>query len=455
MLELAVLGGGPAGTGPLIWAAQNGMLPAWLDRGIAVVERTAGMGGSLGQYLVNADSLGASFLGCLDAPAARDLLASASEAPATLLLQEYRDRYPPLRLVSEFEHCLGRALADVIGAHPGGSFLPHTTVHALHINRDGSITVQVAAGESLRARSVIIGLGGRQEQEDALARELLPDLRLRDIDRTKMVFSGHLLTEAGLARAGAILGAAGRAKTMVIGGSHSAFSAVWALLRVLHDPPFGPGDINVLCRREPKIYYPTRMAAATDGYAFAERDVCPATQRVHRFGGLRNDGREIWRRLSGRPGAPPEPRARMIRLYDPSLSPERLRRLLDEAALIVPALGYRFSTVPVHDAAGRRVPLMAEAGMPAVDRDCRILTTEGVALPNVFGIGLASNYRPWGELAAEPGLDRQQNSLWLYQNALGRLIYEAVRRHSDRSSPPRQAHRRDYPRLMASKVRRA
>jgi hypothetical protein len=215
--------------------------------------RTAEMGGSLGRYLVNADSMGTSFLGCLDPPPARDLLASAAEAPATRLLQEYRDSYPPLRLVAEFEHCLGRALADVISSHPGGSFLPHTTVDALYINRDESITVQVTPGERLRARAVVIGLGGRQEKEETLARELLPGLRLCDIDQTKMVFSGHLLTEAGLARAGAILASVNCAKTMIIGGSHSAFSAIWALLQAVPNPRFGSRDVTLLCRREPKI----------------------------------------------------------------------------------------------------------------------------------------------------------------------------------------------------------
>jgi hypothetical protein len=437
MLDLAILGGGPAGMGPLVWAARNGILQDWLDGGVAVVERTAEMGGSLGQYLVNADSLGRSFLECLDPPPARALLASACDAPATRLLQEYRHAYPPLRLVADFEHGLGRTLGHVISAHPGGSFLPHTTVDALHINRDGSITVQLTPRGSLRARAVVIGLGGREERGAVFARDLLPGVRLADIDETKIVFSGDLLTEAGLARARAILVRADGAKTIIVGGSHSAFSAAWALLQVLPNPPFGAGDITLLCRREPKVFYPSRAAAGADGYAFAELDVCPLTQRVHRLGGLRNDGREIWRRLSGRPGAPPEPRAAVMLLSDPSLSPERLRRVLDEAALIVPALGYRLCTLPVYDAAGRRLRLMAEGGMPAVDRECRILLAEGGMLPNVFGIGLGSNYHPWGETAGESGFDGQQNSLWLYQNGLGRLIYEGARRQSTKSSLPR------------------
>jgi hypothetical protein len=426
MLELAILGGGPAGTGPLIWAAQYGVLHSWLDGGVAIVERTAEMGGSLGQYLINADSMGTSFLECLDPSPARVLLAAAYEAPVTRLLQEYRHGYPPLRLVAEFERCLGHALADVINSHPGGSFLPHTTVEALHVNSDGSITVKMAGG-SLCARSVVVGLGGLQDPRELLSREVLPGVSLSDVDQSKIILSDRLLTEPGLARAGAVLAGAGCARTIILGGSHSAFSAAWALLQVLPNAPFGPRDIVLFCRREPRVFYPTRAAARVDGYAFSEDDVCPMTERVHRLSGLRNDGRELWRRLRGRPGAPPEPRAEITLLSDPLLSPERLRRLLDEAALVVPALGYRFCTVPVYDAAGHRIELAADEGLPAVDRDCRILLTGGGALPNVFGTGLGSNYRPWGDMAGEPGFEGQQNSLWLYQNRLGRLIYEGAR----------------------------
>ena len=36
MLSSIIIGGGPGGLGPLIWAAQHGLLPDWLDRGVAV-----------------------------------------------------------------------------------------------------------------------------------------------------------------------------------------------------------------------------------------------------------------------------------------------------------------------------------------------------------------------------------------------------------------------------------
>jgi hypothetical protein len=58
----------------------------------------------------------------------------------------------------------------------------------------------------------------------------------------------------------------------------------------------------------------------------------------------------------------------------------------------------------------------------------------GGALPNVFAVGLGSNYQPWGKMAGEPSFDGQQNSLWLYQNGLGQLIYQGVATWLERST---------------------
>src|SRR5260221_8847142 len=73
MFESLILGAGPGGMGPLIWAAQNGTLASWLEEGVGILDRGASMGGTLGRYVINSDSFGAAYLECLDAPAAREL----------------------------------------------------------------------------------------------------------------------------------------------------------------------------------------------------------------------------------------------------------------------------------------------------------------------------------------------------------------------------------------------
>jgi hypothetical protein len=445
MYGLAILGGGPAGTGPLVWAARNGKLRGLMEAGIAVVERTGAIGGTLGSYVVNADSLSTSFIECLESPSAQELLASACKTGAARWLRDHRFEYPTLRLVSEFQSNIGTALESLIRAHRACAFLPNTTAESLHLNGDGTVTIRCAGGRSLGARSALMALGGRQERAVARQAELLPGVRLSDVPEDKLLLSGRLLTPPGLAEAGEILARATSARTIIIGAAHSAFSAAWALLHALPNAPFGAGDVTILYRRPARVTYENAEAARADGYPFTADDICAATGRVHRLGGIRNDGRAVWRRLTGRPGAVPEPRATMLQVTDPGLSPDRLRRMLDEAALVVPALGYRFNTVPVFDVSGRRVPLMAERDQCAVDPGSRVLLADGSALPNVFGMGLGSGFRPHGDMAGEASFDGQQNSLWLFQNGLGRLVYEGVQQQlQEMPARPRAADTREF-----------
>ena len=81
VLSTIVVGGGPGGLGPLIWAAQQGMLADWLDRGVAVVERGERLGGTLGRYGIHSDSLGGSYLECLEAPALPESLRARRSDP--------------------------------------------------------------------------------------------------------------------------------------------------------------------------------------------------------------------------------------------------------------------------------------------------------------------------------------------------------------------------------------
>jgi hypothetical protein len=69
MCETTILGGGPAGTGPPVWAARRyPLLGAWLDSGVAIVEQRRWLGGPPGRCPLNADSLRCSFLERLNGP---------------------------------------------------------------------------------------------------------------------------------------------------------------------------------------------------------------------------------------------------------------------------------------------------------------------------------------------------------------------------------------------------
>lgn len=75
------------------------------------------------------------------------------------------------------------------------------------------------------------------------------------------------------------------------------------------------------------------------------------------------------------------------------LSREELIRVLDDADLIAPALGYRMATVPVFSSKGLLVPL-ASTG-PAVGPDSRLLCEEGSPDPGLRD-GAAERFRAVG-----------------------------------------------------------
>src|SRR5687768_4867642 len=108
-----ILGAGPGGTGPLVWAAQNGLLNDWLASGVTIFDRREKIGGTLGRYIINSDSLGTAYLECLDAPAARELFAPMRDEPVTLEMEPYRYGLPPLNLVDRYLHRLGALLREI------------------------------------------------------------------------------------------------------------------------------------------------------------------------------------------------------------------------------------------------------------------------------------------------------------------------------------------------------
>src|SRR5947207_5479432 len=114
MLSTIIIGGGPGGLGPLVWAAQHGLLPDWLDRGVTVVERQAHLGGTLGRFGIKSDSLGGSYLECLEAPGLPPALLPLRDDPVAREMEVYRDSFPPLGLVDRYMRRLGLALGAML-----------------------------------------------------------------------------------------------------------------------------------------------------------------------------------------------------------------------------------------------------------------------------------------------------------------------------------------------------
>jgi hypothetical protein len=424
MLSCVIVGGGPGGLGPLVWAAQHGRLPAWLDEGVAVVERGTRLGGSLGRYGINSDSLGGSYLECLGPDVVPEPLRQMRDDPVTEEMRIYRDAFPPLPLVDRYMGRMGLAVAQTFEQHPASALHLQTTARSVHLRSDGLVAVSVHGPDrrpyTLVAQSAVVAVGGHQPWRD---QSLVPGLRFADC-RTRLLPSNDLLSHAGLAEANDILRNAAGRRIVILGGSHSAYAVAWALLELPGAANLGEGQIAIVQRRAPRVFYPDKEAAEADRYPVDPGDICPRTQRVNRMGGVRGHGRDIWRRITHRPGTEAEKRVAVLDMAD--FDRAELRTLLDEAALVTPCLGYRSSTLPIIDETGHRLALRADDNGDAVGDDCRLVLAGGSRLPNVYGIGLGTGFRPSLAMGCEPNFSGQANSLWLYQNDIGGTIYRGI-----------------------------
>ena len=447
MFETVILGAGPAGTGPLVWAARAGLLNDWLQRGVALVDRRAAMGGTIGKYALNADTQAGTFLECLQGGAADSPLAELRPCDEAHDLSACTAETPPLPMVGRFLNRLGVTLAAELAGAPRSRFFGGMEATSVQCCRDGSVLADLAGAGgqrlSVRAASAVLALGGRQTSWRNA--ELQPGIRL-DRWQRKILPSDRLMAHGGAELANRMLSRGRRPLAVIVGGSHSAFSAAWTLLEQMPALRFSPDGVLLLYRSSPRVFYPSREEALADGYRFTDADVCQATGRVHRLGGLRGDGRQVWRRSQHRDGTPRDPRFLPRALAD--VAPDELGRLLDAADLIIPSFGYRLRTVPVRAADGTLIRLAR--GGPSVDGQARLLTEHGTPLPNIFGVGLGSGFRPWGAMGGEASFHGQQNSLWLYQNGLGALIHDGVSRAAEQFRAPAESASEPEPLLQVA-----
>jgi hypothetical protein len=319
---------------------------------------------------------------------------------------------------------IGVAVAQTFAQHPASALHLQTTAQSVHLRSDGTVAVSVYGPDrrpyKLVAHSAVVAVGGHQPWRD---QGLMPGVRFADC-RAPLLPSNDLLSHAGLAEANDILRNAAGRRIVILGGSHSAYAVAWALLELPGAATLNEGQIAIVQRRPPRVFYPDKAAADADQYPVDPGDICPRTQRVNRMGGVRGHGRDIWRRITHRPGTEAEKRVVVLDIAD--LDEAELRTLMDGAALVAPCLGYRSATLPIIDQNGRRLALRADANGDAVGDDCRLGLTDGSRLPNVYGIGLGTGFRPSLAMGCEPNFSGQANSLWLYQNDIGGTIWRGI-----------------------------
>ncbi|MCQ8241515.1 hypothetical protein [Rhizosaccharibacter radicis] len=432
-----VVGGGPAGTAVLMAASRNGLLPEMLRRGLVVLDRRDRIGGgALNEYAINSDSAADTFLSVLDGhpDGLLDGVALSEEAQA---IRRLGRGAVPLELAGRLLDRVGEALGRHLRNQACGAAM--TGWHAVHTRRqdDGRWLTLVeqtprpgvsrdtrpspatlrGARRWILSTNVLVTTGGSQPEERIAEERVggchLPKSRLMQSDAVVRSGGAEIIRERFRGRAAPL--------AVVVGASTSAVSSAQVLLSSM--PP--DGRVVVLAREQLRVFYASAAEARAEGYSFdPERDVCPLSGFVFRFGGMRFDNRELVMRAFGLGGREPEPRLSIRSLRDGAGPDPEVQALFDRADLVVTALGYRPNALTVLDAGGRPIPLLAHQGwrQPMVGDGGCLLDGVGNEIPGLFGIGLASGFRPPAAMGGEPSFRGQSNGLWLWQNEIGRLL---------------------------------
>ncbi len=430
LFGLVIVGGGPAGVAPLLAAHRMGQLDALLASGVAIVEQSDRLGsGSIGGYAINSDSSGRTFVDCLLGENQTELT-RLEEHSLTQELAAAGDGAVSLQDAGRFLGLVGDAICRMVLEHPASAVLTNHRALATHRVQGGWRTQlqDLMTGQeerTLASRNLVIATGAHQPP-DRLAAEEVGGSKLVDRCADRLLQSGDVLANGGLERVADLLAGKALPRVAIIGGSTSAAAVAHALLHRLPRVHFGHGGVTLLHRRELRIYYPDRASALAEGYAeWTEDDVCPISGRVFRFAGFRLDSRELVMQARGIGGRLPEPR---LRLHHVRPEDAEATGIIDQADLVVAALGYRPRALPVFGRDGAPLTLLAQTGPQTamVDGQCRILDADSVPIPGLFGIGLAAGFVPRGALGGEPSFRGQANGLWLWQHDVGSLIIHAI-----------------------------
>ncbi len=424
-----VVGGGPAGTAMLTAAAKAGQLGDLAAAGMVVVERAPSLGGGrLGDYAITSDSTAQTFLTAVVGNT-EPTLAALADHPAARAVERYRDALgAPLADVGPLLRATGDRLAALVTAGGGSVLTGHEALDTRRTH-DGLWRTRLrrlSDGREVEqlSHAVVVATGGHQSPEQ-LAGQWVAGAPLTAMAGERLLRSDEVLETGGMDRVATLLADKPDPRVAVIGGSTSALAAVTLLLKRSPALPLGEGAITLLHRRPLRPFYPSADAARADGFTdWGPEDICPVSGFVYRLAGFRLEARELVLRMLEVGGRRREPRVTCHRLRqrrDPSAW-EVLRR----ADVVVAALGYRPHALPIVDVAGQPVALAADTGAAMVDRHCRVLDAEGVALPGLYGIGLAAGFVPWGALGGEASFTGQANGLWLWQNDVGRMIVDQL-----------------------------
>jgi dTDP-4-amino-4,6-dideoxygalactose transaminase len=429
--DTLLVGGGPGGIAFLDSATKHDKLIALAQAGLAIVERGHSLGGGeLPSYAITSDSTAETFLSAAKDNVHPELAALVDAGGGREIARWVGKLGVPLSHTGPFLQGLGEKIGAIVAAN-GGTVLKRHDVREAHRLYSGEWRValtDLATGEARDAiaANIVLATGGYQSESDVAA-ATIAGATIGALAGDRLMLGDAALRLGGIDAIRERLADKPAPRIAIIGASTSALAAAALLLKANPGFGFGTGAVTLLHRQQLRPFYHSVEAAHTDGFTdFGPDDICPVSGFVYRLAGFRLEARELVLRTLGIGGRVPDPRLQAIQIGDDDAA---VRRTLDQADVVIAALGYRPRALPLYDTAGKRIALAAHApGRPRmVDQHCRVIDAEGRPVPGAYGIGLAAGFVPQGDkLGGEPSFKGKANGLWLWQNDVGQLIVDQL-----------------------------
>ncbi|MBO9713840.1 DegT/DnrJ/EryC1/StrS family aminotransferase [Sphingomonas sp.] len=423
-----VVGGGPAGTALLTAASKQNRLVELAQDGLAVVERDAVLGrGAIGNYAITSDSTAETFLTAVQRNV-HESIAGLEEhlSGREIALHKGGAVGVPLYRTTPFLEATGSRLGSIV-AENGGVVATRSEAIEARRTPEGRWALRVrnivtGNERTMLTASLVVATGGHQAREHIAAEEIA-GATLGELAGGRLMLGDDMLSIGGIERLRARIGDERAPRIAIVGGSTSALAAAALILKAAPALPLGAGALALYHRRPLRPWYRSEYEAHADGFTdFGPDDICPVSGFVYRLAGFRLEARELVLRMLEVGGRAADPRMALRPIAE--LDAAAVRAEIEQADVVIGALGYRPRAIPLYDEQGERIELMADApGRPRlVDQQCRVIDAAGVPVPGVYGIGLASGHVPDGDLGGEASFTGKANGLWLWQNDIGQLI---------------------------------
>jgi hypothetical protein len=462
--KLAIVGGGPSGSSIIVRALRLGVITelcsgSATEAGVCILDKDTTErfgGGRLQDYIINSNTYAAKFVTNVlsekvdvDPPEriSGTNLTALLDQPSRFAVESYCNSNLPLCTAGAFLRDVGEVVSETVSAFPASRCSTNVEVlgiqrvidpltlksspisvaeHSLNAKiiekvnslglgvgpnqaestntlwridtRDlrGSEGNKSVATREIYARNVVLSTGGRQDHPNFTNQH----------HNAKVMISDHACTAAGAAELKERLLAAGvngrPGRVIIVGGSHSAFSAAWICLHKVHQPSpqlsssqpetpnrqstpsgysnntynvgalcFGGGSIVMTHRTPIKVFYGTKREADADNYTDIGH-VNRVTGQIHPFGGLRGDAKELFRSIKSNR----ESRVRLLSLNRAGggVNQTLVNRLYDEAAVIIWACGYSTNQPYINDIDGTQLPIRYFKGQVEVDEKAFVMS---------------------------------------------------------------------------------